>query len=358
MKRRRAEIAILAIGIAVLAALSVQRERVQRASVPSTYSTYDTGPNGYRALYAVLLAAGVPLQRFQRPLGSLGGDVRTLIVSSYLGEPSERWLGSKDTDALRRFVERGGRLVALDVSFAGKDDAIPGVGTSVPVTASGAVALARNRFTAGVTRVAAPVAAAFAFALPHGVPLLANARGLVAVRYRLGKGDVVAITAPAIFSNRWLRDGDNLAFAYDVVAGHGTAAFDEYVHGYDDELGFWQVLPQPFRAAFWIACAIVVLALIGANVPFAPPVPLAEGDDCDSAAYVTAMAALMRRARAGRTLLARFAADAARAVRGRDDPALHEALRELQRLRVASRLSDSGVVRAAVIAHHLRKETR
>ena len=128
------------------------------------------------------------------------------------------------------------------------------------------------------------------------MPLLADDRGMVA-DLSLGKGEVVAITVPTLFSNAHLLDADNLAFAYDVVAGHGPVAFDEYVHGYDDDVTLWQALPQPVRAAAWVVAAIVGLALIGANVPFAPPIPAEPPDERDSSAYVDAMAALLRRAR-------------------------------------------------------------
>jgi len=353
---RRFEIAVLAIGVAALVLLALERERVQRGLVPSTYSTYDTGMRGYRALYGVLLAAGVPLRRFQHPLGLLDAGVGTLVISAYAGDPSGRGFGPHDAAALKRFVGAGGRLVALDTDFAGADDVAPGVGRSTPVNAYGAVALARNRYTAGVSRVGAQVEAVFPFALRRGIPLLANARGIVAVAYPYGKGEVIAITAPAIFSNATLRNADNAAFAYDVVAAHGTVAFDEYVHGYDDDLGFWQVLPQPVRAAFWIVCAIVMLGLIGANVRFAPPVAPPAAADRDSSAYVTAMASLMRRARGTATLIARFADDSVRRARGHDDPKTRLALDELERLRGLARPPESSLVAAAAIAYRLRKE--
>ena len=39
--------------------------------------------------------------------------------------------------------------------------------------------------------------------------------------YRLGRGEVIAITAPALFGNAQLRNADNLRFAYNVIANHG-----------------------------------------------------------------------------------------------------------------------------------------
>jgi hypothetical protein len=352
---QRVQFAVLAIGIAAFVLLALERNRVQQASVPSTYSTYDTGPNGYRALYGVLLAAGAPVHRFQRSLGLLGNDVRTLVISNYANDPSARGLGVHDAAALKRFVSGGGRLVALDDDFEGSSDVAPAVGSSMPVHAYGALALSRNRYTAGVERIGARVDAVFPFAMRRGIPLLANGRGIVAAVYPYGKGEVVAITAPALFGNASLRNADNLAFAYNAVAGNGAVAFDEYVHGFDDDLSFWQVMPVPVRTAFWIVGGIVVLALIGANVPFAPPVALPAATDRDSSAYVDAMASLMRRAHATRALIVHFADDASRRGRGRDAPGLRRAVADLEALREA-RPSEAVLLRAASIAYGLRKE--
>ena len=74
------------------------------------------------------------------------------------------------------------------------------------------------------------------------------------------------------------------------------------MHGYDDDATLWQVLPQSVRLAAWIVAAIIGLALIGANVPFAPPVPAEPPDERDSSAFVNAMAALLRRAHAAGAL--------------------------------------------------------
>jgi hypothetical protein len=360
VRARRVEVTLLAAGVALLALLAYIRQDVgARAGATSVYSTYDVGPNGYRALYEVLRQAGVPVRRFGRALGLLDGGVRTLVVSSYANDPSAKTLDAHDVARLRRFVVEGGHLVVLDTDFAGSRDVTPGVGTSVAAHAREAVALARSRYTVGVTAVRGPIDAVFPFAQRRGtLPLLANDRGIVAASYHFGKGDVVAITAPGLFANAHLREGDNLAFAYDVIAGHGPAAFDEYVHGYDDDLGFWHALPGPVRAAFWIVCAIVGLAIVGANVPFAPPVPLDPPDERDSSAYVDAMAATMRRARAGRAATATFAADAARRARGRsrgaDDVA--RVIGELERLRDCAHPSDAAVLRAAILDFHLRKD--
>lgn len=293
----RLDVAALIVSVLLLALLSYERKVTIEGQRPSVASTYDSGRNGYRALYNVLRAAGLPLRRFERVIGVLDPSIKTLIVTGYEDDPSRKPFDPKDAAALRRFVERGGRLVAIDAGFAGPADVTPDAGTTRVANAGGAQVLARTAFTSGVQRVRGPIPAVFSFGQRRAVPLLANDQGMVAISYRLGHGEVVAITAPALFSNAWLRDGDNLRFAYNVISGHGAAAFDEYVHGYDDDVTLWRVLPPSVHAAVWIVVALVGLALVGANVPFAPAHPGEPPEERDSSAYVAALAALMRRSR-------------------------------------------------------------
>ena len=298
MSRRSLDLVILTVCALLLVLLAYERSTIAEQQHPSVYSTYDTGPNGYRALYEVLRAAGVPVSRFERVLPALDASIKTLVVTGYESDPSAKPLDAHDAAILRRFVLDGGRLVAIDAQFAGPQDVAPDVGTTLSVPASGgAIALARNGYTQGVARVRGPVDWLFPFKEPRGVPLLANDRGMVAVWYRLGRGEVIAITAPALFGNAQLRNADNLRFAYNVIAHRGVAAFDEYVHGYNQNLTTWAALPQAVHAAVWIVVALVVIALIGANVPFAPPYLPDPPDERDSSHYIAALAQLMRRSR-------------------------------------------------------------
>jgi hypothetical protein len=296
MTWRRADIVVLVASALLLALLAYERSTMQEPR-PSVYSTYDTGPNGYRALYEVLGAAGLPVRRLERELGTLDPTIKTLIVTGYEEDPSAKPLDEHDAALLRRFVQNGGRLIAIDAVFAGSQDVTPGVGATLRAGSGDAIALASNTYTAGVTRVAGSIDWIFPFKEPRGVPLLANGRGMVALAYRFGRGEVIAITAPALFGNAQLRDADNLRFAYNAIAGHGATAFDEYVHGYSNDLTMWGALPGPVHAAIWIVLALVAIALIGANVPFAPPYLPDPPDERDSSDYITAIAELMRRSR-------------------------------------------------------------
>ncbi len=293
----RLDVIILAGCALLLILLAYERSATEQKHRPSVFSTYDTGPNGYRALYEVLNAGGLPVRRYERELPLLESSVRTLVITGYEEDPSAKPLDEHDAAWLRDYVLKGGRLVAIDEEFAGPEDIAPGVGTTLRNGGGEAVTLARSEYTAGVSHVQGTIGWIFPFKEPRGVPLLANRQGMVAVLYRVGKGEVIAVTAPALFGNAQLRNADNLRFAYNAIAGHGTAAFDEYVHGYSDSLTTWGALPAAVHAAVWIVVALIVIALIGANVPFAPPYLPNAPDERDSSHFITALAELMRRSR-------------------------------------------------------------
>lgn len=294
---RHVNLIILILCSVLIVVLGLERVALQQRQRPSVYSSYDTGPNGYRALYEVLHTAGVPVTRFGRVVAALDPAVRTLVITGYEHDPDAKPLDRRDTDELRRFVANGGRLIAIDEEFAGSQDVTPGVGTSYRMLHNTvAVPLATNVFTAGVSQARGAIDWVFPYST-GGVPLLVDGAGIVALWYRYGRGEVVAVTAPSLFTNETLRNPDNARFAYNVIAGHGIVAFDEYIHGYSDSPTIWGVLPTAVRAAVWIVVAITVIALVGANVPFAPPYLPAPADERTSSDYITAIAQLLRRSR-------------------------------------------------------------
>lgn len=117
VRRHLVELIIVILSAIVIGALAFGREAARNALPHSTYSSNDTGPNGYRALYEMLHSAGVPVTRFSRVLGVLDSHVGTLVLATYAPDPDPQPMGASDTALLKDFVERGGRLVVLDYDF-------------------------------------------------------------------------------------------------------------------------------------------------------------------------------------------------------------------------------------------------
>ena len=247
-------LALLLLFLVVLAGAQLEPPR-------STHSSFDTGPNGYRALYGVLARERVPVTRLEVPLGARDAHVRVLMLTTVWYDPS-------DVRALQGFIRGGGTVIAF-----------------------------------------APIA------------------GLHATRSFNGEN----------YTNLALEKNPKRALdVYDAVAGKGLVAFDEHPYGYDRTQSLWSVLPLQVRVAVWIAILAVVLALIDANVRFAPPISRDPPAERDSSDYLRSMGALLSRARAGRTVIERFARAYPRS-------------EELARLAALTRPSDAQVMEAAVL---------
>lgn len=312
------------------------------------------------------------MNRFERPIGLLDHSVGTLILSSpSAAAPIDR----NDLIALKQWVRSGGRVIALDTAYGGSEDAILGFPSARKTpSSSSAEPLFEVPETGHVRMVAGEFGESFGFAAaPKAIPLLANFQGIVALEYPFGKGQVIAITDPTIFSNRMLARADNARFAYNLLAGGSAAvAFDERVHGYSQDKTFWDALPQPVHWGLYLVLVAIGLGLIGANLRFGPVISLEQPDERDSSAYISSMGRLLARGHAtGRALsdcveaafrIARrrfglsersgFAALLARTER----ESTRAALIELDRLRGVVRPSERELLRAGRLSAQLRKD--
>jgi hypothetical protein len=252
MSRRIVESAVLValLGLLVLLATGSLREK------SSTHSSYDTGPNGYRALFDVLHREGVPVTRLEEPLGLMDRSVRVLVLTA-------PYLDRSDARRLQDFRHRGGIVLR---------------------------------------------------------PVVANYTNLALSKHPQRAAEI-----------------------YAAVAGHGIVAFDERGYGYDRTRSLWSVLPAAVHVAIWLAALAVLLALIDANVRFAPPIVREPPAERDSSDYVRSMAALLRRAHAGRAAIERFAR-------------VYPKSSELEQLAAVTRPGDAQVQRAAAIFATLRKD--
>lgn len=358
MIRLRGDALWLAVGVALLAIVTIARPAVHNE--PSTYSSYDTGPNGYRAIYEVMRREGVATSRFERELPSVRSLSGTLVISeagtggaAFLQPPT---LTAGDDAALARLVRGGAHLVVLG-------DVLPSSGPlalkTVAIAPSTNARAATDALSPGVTRVEGSFDRAYV--VPRGARTLLTTGGhAVAVSLRVGKGSVVAVGSARVLSNGALARSDNARFAFDVFTGATPLLFDETVHGYSVGGSMWSVLPVPVHDAVWIAISALLLAVFGALFRSAPPVALEPERVRDSRAYLTSMARLLRRARAARAAIGRFARDADLLARKRPAAAKRLALAaELSQLEVLSesaRPNDRALLDAARIFAHLRKE--
>jgi hypothetical protein len=133
-----------------------------------------------------------------------------------------------------------------------------------------------------------------------------------------GKGRVLLIADPSLWTHRGLLRGDNVLFLYNVAAldaVDGRIYFDEYHHGLRSGGGYWDYLR--YHDLHWDVLqllAVVGLACWGVGVRLGPAVPLPEPGRADAVDYASAVARIYQRAGVIKPLAGNLARDFVTAV--------------------------------------------
>jgi Domain of unknown function (DUF4350) len=339
--------------MAVLAVLVLLRASLEggRVSVPSTY---DTGPAGYAALYAFLSREGVSVDRFEQPLMQLHHRNGVLVIA---GDDELSTVAA--TREQRRDLDdwvRAGGMLDLFGTVPLRLRSVFGLPRFAPQrarSAAGGCGLRRMRRLAVSGEYTQGLAALCND--NHTALLVARGRA-VAIAYRRGKGTVVYAVTPTLFDNLHLAQRDNARLAYAVLSGR-TVLFEERGYGYRSGRTFWQVLPIPMRVAIWLACAGVVLAILGANLPFAPTMPANDDQQRDTGEYIASLARMLQRGRAHRAMVQRLCAAAQRVLAARSQDESARAFRErIAQLQSLSSPRAEDVLGAARLLARVREE--
>lgn len=102
MKQSLLQALLLAAGLALLVVIALAGESRTPVSVPSTY---DAGPHGYEALYNVLRAEAVPVERLRVPFALRNPKARVLAFSSGAS------YDAVELERLTAFQRTGGTIV-------------------------------------------------------------------------------------------------------------------------------------------------------------------------------------------------------------------------------------------------------
>lgn len=352
---RRIDAVLGIAALALIVALSVLRASSQ--TPPSYPSTRDTGMQGYAALYDVLSRERVAVGRYEDPLGTLPARDSTLVLAGD-GALATATASRDGMRVLDRWVRSGGVLVVADASAVSKELALPAARTlrskspAVAVTGCGYRGARALRVAGSFDRLFARTCSA------TRKSLLLAADGAPAVAYRRGRGTVVAIAGSGIFDNAHLAQRDNAAFAYAVFASGRPVLFDERIHGYAAGRTFSQVLRAPVRIAIGIAILSLLLAIAGANIPFAPPVEASPPDERDTSAYITSLARMLERGGAAQDTIERLArySEAVIGANASGDAHARELSMELAQVQIASAPSTGRLLRAGRIFARVRKD--
>ena len=370
---RPGDIVALAFVLAALIAVGIVGAR--SAAPPDyldTYSTHDSDRGGYLAVRSLLVREGVHVIESNRHPRFLEAD--RLIVEGMFAYQQI------DVDELRDFVAKRGKTIVIigpGGNRARKTLQLPrqiyGVGVGKPY---GAIPIVASPYAMGVDHIVGEGDSRIEHqAFPASVPIIADSEGAVLITKTLGRGHIVYIADPTIFTNRLLDRADNARFAVNVLGSgpHTTVAFDEYVHGYGRQESAWLVLPGPLRAGLVVAAIACAIALVGSAIRFVPAAALPVARDPNSAAYLASLAILLRRGRAATRALADLV-DATFAAVARSfglpahaEPATlallaapragaPERIGELAALRARANVDEAQLVHAAQLCAELRKD--
>jgi hypothetical protein len=139
----------------------------------------------------------------------------------------------------------------------------------------------------------------------------------VVAEFPLGRGKVVLVTDPGLFSNRRLGESTNATLALSLAGGR-QLCFGELYQGYRSRASLWAQLPAPGRWAILQLLVPVALAAWTVSRRFGTPLDLRE-EPRGAGHFLRSMADLLQRAKGGRgvaaeILGARFREDLAASV--------------------------------------------
>ncbi|MCC7369853.1 MAG: DUF4350 domain-containing protein [Chloroflexi bacterium] len=251
-------------------------------------TVYSAQPTGGKALRLWLEALGHTVSTIEAEPYRVPGNANVVVVLA----PRSSLDGAVVAE-LERFVRRGGRLVVhatfetapLLRSFSLALRPVADIVRVVPANGAGL-----DPRIEPMSLPATATARAFDLTRTSGrlTPLLygereeaspAGGRPVLAARVTAGRGEVIAITVPDLFSNEGLRTPDHARLALSLIGPSGqgqTVAFDELHHGFGQTRSgglFRFVFAYTWgRAVFWAGVVLLVFLLwrgrrLGRSVP-------------------------------------------------------------------------------------------
>jgi hypothetical protein len=262
----RVAIVLVVLVVVVNVVLSVldssTRGADETAPRSSSLSTGRTGLAAYSEL----------LRRNDRGTEALRGDLTDIAL-----EPSETLvvldpvgLERDEADVIRRFVQRGGRLVAGGAGASGLLDTLI---DGAPTWSSVGIRLARSvgaaPEVAGVRSVRSAGGGSWSDPGATAAVLADSSRALATVA-DVGRGRVVALADPSPLQNRLLASADNAGFGLDAAGDGRAVRFAEGLHGYGGERGLGAI-PGRWQAALIGLALAALLGVVAAGRRLGPP---------------------------------------------------------------------------------------
>jgi hypothetical protein len=317
MRDRFPLIALVLASLAVAIGIFASRT-AKRGAFADSLSTYRSEPDGARALFLLAQAAGLEVHRRTLDLSHIEETGVMVLLGVEGDKPAPEmktedaksrtlprgffvdWMGSEDRKGVMKFVEDGGRLVyvfgspqhlAEDFGLTISNETSVEERELVPAVPSPLLRGAQQLFARVSGYVSRAKGALTLITDPH-----ADGEA-VGVTFELGKGRVLAISAPDLATNRALGRGDNAAFWVSSLRAlsHGEPIeFDEYHHGFtgSQSVAAWASRYGLHLAVLQLLAALVALA--ASTRRFGRPLPPVADSRVLGADYLVAMARIYR----------------------------------------------------------------
>ena len=219
-------------------------------------SSYATGPAGVAAYAELLERSGQRVGRLRRSVAEATLDPRETLI---LLDPG--FVGGDDADALRRFVDDGGRLLVSGAVDSWLDRLLSQAPDWSAEPVRSPTVLAPVPELAGVRRVTTGGRGSWTGGGP--LPVLGSEeRALLSVAGGDGDGGLLLLADTSPLQNRLLDEGDNARLGLALAGPNGRPVrFLESFHGYGEATGL-RAVPARWWAAFGLVLAAAVVLML------------------------------------------------------------------------------------------------
>ncbi|HEY3190609.1 MAG TPA: DUF4350 domain-containing protein [Solirubrobacteraceae bacterium] len=290
--RAKTVVVVLAVAVGVDVALqAIDRLSGGRPGGP-TSSSYATAETGLGAYAELLARAGHPVERARhRAAGADLAPGTTVVVL----DPDA--VDSRDRDALKGFLDGGGRLVAGGRGSAGwLGDVIGGDLAQAPAGAELTEPLAPVPEVAGVRRVASAGDGGWT-ETGTALPVLGGARTSLLATAGVDSGRALLLADASPLQNHLLAHEDNAALGLALAgAKERPVVFLEAYHGYGQASGF-DAIPNSWLVALGLLVAAALVFILARGRRLGPPELAARELPPPRREYVESLGATLARTR-------------------------------------------------------------
>jgi len=292
-------ILIPAIAAILLFSMHVISENMRLTAENSIYS--DT-PQGGKVFYLLLARTGSDVRALRKSLTSVRDENGVLIVIS----PSSP-ISDSECAHIADWVGRGGELLVADngpnalyrhfgvIVYPGGRDRPREIPVTLALRGGGAKSV---RITSG-----ARLKQSGGDDAEH---IIFDELGTVMARRSFGKGHVTVMSAPEIYTNSGILEGDNALAAVNAPClsnRNRRLIIDEYHHGFSKGKSRIDIFSLPLKIFLLHLLVIALLYMISRSMRFGRPIPLPPPEKREAREFVQVMARLLQRAGARKGVL-------------------------------------------------------